>query len=176
MRTAITVSTRHDPISTRQRFTATPPTDPARTGNPGATRRREEGNGHVTDAGRRGGHRSDRWGRPGHRGDLSGLRQRDALGAVPDEAPRPGRRAAALAAAAKREVSAHCAPNLSVHAAAATPNFRHIEWFTDHDRIESRFFDGALDPANGTVTVDPGVPGHGLRLKEPDVETYTVAG
>ncbi|GAA5165536.1 MULTISPECIES: enolase C-terminal domain-like protein [Amycolatopsis] len=83
------------------------------------------------------------------------------------------RRAAAVAAAANREVSAHCAPNLSAHVAAATPNFRHLEWFADHDRIESRFFDGALDPACGRVAPDPGVPGHGLTLK-PDIEAFAV--
>ncbi len=38
------------------------------------------------------------------------------------------RRAAAVAAAANLQVSAHCAPNLSAHAAAATANFRHIAW------------------------------------------------
>ncbi|MEV6898724.1 enolase C-terminal domain-like protein [Amycolatopsis sp. NPDC051372] len=75
------------------------------------------------------------------------------------------RRAAALAAAANREVSAHCAPNLSAHAAAATPNFRHIEWFADHDRLENLLFDGCLDPAGGTVTPSPAAAGHGLALR-----------
>lgn len=83
------------------------------------------------------------------------------------------RRIAAVAAAANREVSAHCAPNLSAHVAAATPNFRHLEWFADHDRIESRFFDGALDPAGGRVAPDPAVPGHGLTLR-PDIERFAV--
>lgn len=75
---------------------------------------------------------------------------------------------AAVAAAANREVSAHCAPNLSAHVAAATPNFRHIEWFADHDRVETALFDGTLDPTGGHVMPVLGTPGHGLALKTGD--------
>ncbi|MEV8609558.1 enolase C-terminal domain-like protein [Amycolatopsis sp. NPDC051373] len=75
------------------------------------------------------------------------------------------RRAAALAAAANRAVSAHCAPNLSAHAAVATPNFRHIEWFADHERLENLLFDGCLDPAGGRVNPSPSVPGLGLTFR-----------
>lgn len=74
-------------------------------------------------------------------------------------------RCAAVAAAANREVSAHCAPNLSAHIGVATQNFRHIEWFADHDRIENRFFEGCLDPVGGTVTPSLSAPGHGLTLR-----------
>ncbi|MFJ7219061.1 enolase C-terminal domain-like protein [Amycolatopsis sp. NPDC098790] len=81
-------------------------------------------------------------------------------------------RAAALAAAVNRDVSAHCAPNLSAHAAAATQNFRHIEWFADHDRIERRFFDGCLDPAGGTVAPDLTAPGHGLVFRAEAAAEY----
>ncbi|SFW85891.1 enolase C-terminal domain-like protein [Amycolatopsis australiensis] len=84
------------------------------------------------------------------------------------------RRAAALAAAAGRDVSAHCAPNLSAHAAVATPNFRHIEWFADHDRIERRFFDGCLDPAGGTVTPSLAQPGHGLTFRAGAAAEYAL--
>ena len=84
-------------------------------------------------------------------------------------------RAAAVAAASGLEVSAHCAPNLSVHAGVATPNFRHIEWFADHDRIESLFFDGVCDPTGGLVSPDLGVVGHGLTLKGSSVQGYLVA-
>jgi L-alanine-DL-glutamate epimerase-like enolase superfamily enzyme len=83
-------------------------------------------------------------------------------------------RAAAVAAAAGIEVSAHCAPNLSAHAAAATQNFRHVEWFADHDRIENTFFDGVLDPTGGTVMPPTDAPGHGMVLKNRDVEKYIV--
>ncbi|NKQ59001.1 mandelate racemase, partial [Amycolatopsis sp. K13G38] len=83
------------------------------------------------------------------------------------------RRIAALAAAAGLDVSAHCAPNLSAQIAAATPNFRHIEWFADHDRIETEFFAGALDPATGRVAPDTTVSGHGYSLNA-DIAGYTV--
>ncbi|MFB9685015.1 enolase C-terminal domain-like protein [Amycolatopsis plumensis] len=84
------------------------------------------------------------------------------------------RRAAALAAAVNRDVSAHCAPNLSAHAAVATQNFRHIEWFADHDRIERRFFDGCLDPDGGTVTPSMAAPGHGLTFRAEAAAEYAL--
>ncbi|MBP2328686.1 L-alanine-DL-glutamate epimerase-like enolase superfamily enzyme [Kibdelosporangium banguiense] len=84
-------------------------------------------------------------------------------------------RAAAVAAAAGLEVSAHCAPNLSTHVAVATPNFRHIEWFADHDRIEKIFFDGVLDPTGGTVSPDLSAAEHGMLLKRQDVAQYLVS-
>lgn len=83
-------------------------------------------------------------------------------------------RAAAVAAAANRDVSAHCAPNLSAHAAVATPNFRHIEWFADHDRIERALFDGCLDPSGGTVTPSMSVPGHGLTFRPEAAAEYAL--
>src|SRR6202035_4293652 len=45
-------------------------------------------------------------------------------------------RAAAVAAARGLQVSGHCAPNLHAHVAAAAQNFRHLEDFHDHVRIE----------------------------------------
>ena len=84
------------------------------------------------------------------------------------------RRATALAAAVNRDVSAHCAPNLSAHAAVATPNFRHIEWFADHDRIERRFFAGCLDPTGGTVTPSMAEPGHGLTFRADAAAEYAL--
>lgn len=84
------------------------------------------------------------------------------------------RRAAALAAAANRDVSAHCAPNLSAHAAVATPNFRHIEWFADHERIEQLLFDGCLDPAGGSVTPSMAAPGHGLAFRSGAAAEYAL--
>ncbi|MFI9361466.1 enolase C-terminal domain-like protein [Kitasatospora sp. NPDC053057] len=74
-------------------------------------------------------------------------------------------RAAALAQAHGLDLSAHCAPHVHAHAAAAVPNCRHLEWFHDHVRIERLLFDGTLDPTGGTVTPGAdGAPGHGLRL------------
>jgi len=83
-------------------------------------------------------------------------------------------RAAAVAASFGLEVSAHCAPHLHAHAAAATPNLRHIEWFHDHVRIESLFFDGVLDPRGGAVHPDPRTPGNGLTVREADIAEYRV--
>jgi L-alanine-DL-glutamate epimerase-like enolase superfamily enzyme len=83
-------------------------------------------------------------------------------------------RIAALAAAYGLEVSGHCAPSLSAPVALATPNLRHLEWFEDHVRIESRFLDGFADVANGSI-VPSGAPGHGLTVREQDLATYRVA-
>ncbi|GAA4867832.1 enolase C-terminal domain-like protein [Saccharopolyspora cebuensis] len=83
-------------------------------------------------------------------------------------------RTAALAAARNLDVSGHCAQNLAAHVAAATPNVRHLEWFHDHERIESALFDGALEPEDGVVRPDVSAPGHGMTLKEPDDERYRV--
>jgi len=71
-----------------------------------------------------------------------------------------------------REVSAHCAPQVSVHACAAIENLRHLEWFHDHVRVESLLFDGVLGPDNGELKPDRSRPGHGLELKRADAERY----
>ena len=84
-------------------------------------------------------------------------------------------RVAAVAAAHGLEISGHCAPHLHVHVAAATPNLRHLEWFHDHVRIESAFFDGALDPKGGSITPDRAAPGHGMTLRASDIERYAEA-
>lgn len=83
-------------------------------------------------------------------------------------------RAAALAAAHHLDVSAHCAPWLHAAVAAATPNLRHIEWFHDHARIETRYFDGATAPSRGSLQLDRASPGHGLALRANDIEPYRV--
>jgi L-alanine-DL-glutamate epimerase-like enolase superfamily enzyme len=83
-------------------------------------------------------------------------------------------RVAAIAAAHNLEISGHCAPHLHAHAAAATPNLRHLEWFHDHVRIEQMFFDGALDPAGGTVCPAPTAPGNGLCLRREVASRYQV--
>ena len=81
-------------------------------------------------------------------------------------------RGAALAAANHLQVSGHCAPNLHAHVGAAVPNLRHVEYFHDHQRIERLFFDGALDPAGGTLRPEPDRPGHGLTQRHADTERY----
>ncbi|MEV0236952.1 enolase C-terminal domain-like protein [Nonomuraea sp. NPDC050786] len=83
--------------------------------------------------------------------------------------------AAAVAAGHHLQVSAHCAPNLHVPAAAGTANLRHIEWFHDHQRIEGELFDGAADPTGGLVRPRTDAPGHGLVLRAGAAERHRVA-
>jgi L-alanine-DL-glutamate epimerase-like enolase superfamily enzyme len=84
------------------------------------------------------------------------------------------RRIAALAAAYGLQVSGHCAPSLHAPVAMATPNLRHLEWFSDHVRIESRFLDGFPSPRGGALA-PPDAPGHGLAVRHPDLKAYRVA-
>lgn len=79
---------------------------------------------------------------------------------------------AALTAAHHRDLSAHCAPALHLHAACAVERFRHLEWFHDHVRIEHMVFEGAPVPANGTIAPDLSRPGHGLTFKRAVAERY----
>jgi len=83
-------------------------------------------------------------------------------------------RVAALAAAHGLDVSAHCAPYLTLPAAAATPRMRHLEWFHDHVRIVRELVDGYTDPVGGALAPPVG-PGHGLSLRERPAERYRVA-
>ena len=83
--------------------------------------------------------------------------------------------AAGLAAGFGREVSGHCAPQLSAHALCAVPNLRHLEYFHDHVRIESLLFDGVLEPEQGELRPDRSRPGHGLELRRADAEPYAVS-
>ncbi len=71
-------------------------------------------------------------------------------------------------------LSAHCAPALHRHLAAAAPRLRHIEWFHDHVRIESMLFDGAPKPDHGTIAPDLSRPGCGLEFKRADAEPYAL--
>jgi L-alanine-DL-glutamate epimerase-like enolase superfamily enzyme len=83
-------------------------------------------------------------------------------------------RVAAVAAAHGLQVSGHCAPYLHVDAAAATDNLRHLEWFHDHVRIESMFFDGVLIPTDGLLRPDLSAPGNGLTFREVDAQPFRV--
>ncbi|MEU1456921.1 enolase C-terminal domain-like protein [Streptomyces avermitilis] len=67
-------------------------------------------------------------------------------------------RAAALAEAAGLQISAHCAPHLHAHAAAAVPNLHHLEWFDDHARIEEELSTAAS--THGAGTSDPARTAH----------------
>ncbi len=84
-------------------------------------------------------------------------------------------RAAATAAAAGLDVSAHCAPHQHLAVTAAVPNLRHLEWFHDHVRIETMLFDGAASATGGAAPVNLTEPGIGLAFKGADAEQYRVA-
>jgi len=81
-------------------------------------------------------------------------------------------RAGAIAAAFDLDLSAHCAPSASVAACCAVPNFRHLEYFHDHVRLEPLLFDGVLEPKAGALEPDRSRPGNGLELKRADAGRY----
>lgn len=80
--------------------------------------------------------------------------------------------AAQLADAFAVPLSSHCAPSLHLHAACAAPRFAHMEYFADHVRVETMFFDGVIDPIGGALRPDVSRPGLGLELKRKDVERF----
>jgi L-alanine-DL-glutamate epimerase-like enolase superfamily enzyme len=102
--------------------------------------------------------------------DFRNLLEADAVDCLQVDVTRCGgstgfRGAAALAAQHGLEVSAHCAPQASAHDCCAVPQFRHIEYFHDHVRVEAMLFSGVLEPENGALRPDRSRPGHGLELK-----------
>ena len=82
--------------------------------------------------------------------------------------------AAQLCEAWHLPLSAHCAPALHRHLAAAAPRLRHVEWFHDHVRIESMLFDGAPKADHGTIAPDLSRPGCGLEFKRADAQRYAL--
>jgi L-alanine-DL-glutamate epimerase-like enolase superfamily enzyme len=83
--------------------------------------------------------------------------------------------AAAVAAAHQLDVSAHCAPQQSMHPCMALPRLRHLEWFHDHVRIESMLFDGAVAPDDGgRLSPRRDESGNGLCLRQADAERFRV--
>lgn len=83
-------------------------------------------------------------------------------------------RVAALCESRSLDLSSHCGPALHVHPCCAVTNFRHMEYFHDHVRIEHMFFDGVLTPINGALRPDVSRPGMGLELKRSDVAQYAL--
>ncbi len=81
---------------------------------------------------------------------------------------------AALAQAAGVELSAHCAPTLHLHVASAVIGLRHVEWFTDHVRLEALMF-AAPQVRDGAMHPDTGRPGLGVELRRSDADAYRVA-
>jgi L-alanine-DL-glutamate epimerase-like enolase superfamily enzyme len=79
---------------------------------------------------------------------------------------------AAIAASFNCPISAHCAPSLHMHVGCAVQQFRHVEYFHDHARIEEMLFDGFIPPQNGELTPDRSRPGMGLVFKHHDAERF----
>lgn len=80
----------------------------------------------------------------------------------------------ALCEAHNIPLSSHCAPYVTLPAAAAAKKLRHIEYFYDHVRIERMFFDGVMDPVDGRLICDGERPGIGLEFKRTDAQRYEV--
>lgn len=71
------------------------------------------------------------------------------------------------------DLSAHTTPQISAHVATGVQHLRHIEYFSDHVRVEQILFDGLLEPEDGgLMRPDRSVAGHGLRLRRGDAEQY----
>ncbi len=69
-------------------------------------------------------------------------------------------------------LSTHCAPFLHLHAAAAAHALVHMEYFSDHVRIERMFFDGPPEPVAGALAPDRSRPGIGLDFRRSDAAGY----
>jgi L-alanine-DL-glutamate epimerase-like enolase superfamily enzyme len=83
---------------------------------------------------------------------------------------------AALCDARGMDLSLHCAPQISAHVGTAIWHLRHLEYFHDHVQIEGMAFDGTIDPEpGGLLRPDRTAPGHGLTVKDADLERFRVA-
>jgi len=61
---------------------------------------------------------------------------------------------------------------LHLAVALALPSFYIAEYFYDHVRIESMFFDGFITPRNGYMQPDLIRPGLGVEFKYEDAAKY----
>ncbi len=84
--------------------------------------------------------------------------------------------AASLCRAFDIPLSSHTAPSIHLHICLADSNVCHMEYFHDHVRIESRYFEGFPQIVDGALVPDLGKPGHGLELKEGDIEKFKIMG
>jgi L-alanine-DL-glutamate epimerase-like enolase superfamily enzyme len=81
-------------------------------------------------------------------------------------------RVGALCEAANLPMSAHTAPSLHLHPCCALARVRNVEYFYDHARIESLFFEGAAQAVNGILQPDLSRPGLGLEFNKVDAKRY----
>ena len=80
--------------------------------------------------------------------------------------------AASLCEAHHMPLSAHTAPSVHTHLGCAVTPLRHLEYFHDHVRIESMFFEGVRSPENGRLSPDLSRPGMGIEFKRADAERF----
>ena len=71
-------------------------------------------------------------------------------------------------------LSAHCAPSLHAHVAAAARRLVHLEYFHDHVRLERLLFDGGPRLVDGALEPDLSRPGLGLEFRRADAAPYAV--
>ena len=71
--------------------------------------------------------------------------------------------------------SAHCAPQVSAHLCCAMERAVHVEYFHDHERVESMLFEGVLELEDGELRPDPARPGLGIALKQSEAERFRLA-
>ncbi|MGN6725859.1 MAG: enolase C-terminal domain-like protein [Tepidisphaeraceae bacterium] len=83
-------------------------------------------------------------------------------------------KAAALCEAFDIPLSAHCAPQIHAHVGCRALPLRHVEYFHDHVRCDALLFAGVLTPVAGQLFPDRNRPGHGLRLKGGESDSYVV--
>jgi L-alanine-DL-glutamate epimerase-like enolase superfamily enzyme len=72
--------------------------------------------------------------------------------------------------------SAHCAPQVSAHLCCAMERAVHVEYFHDHERVESMLFEGVLTLEDGTLCPDSARPGLGVELKPDEAERFRLIG
>jgi L-alanine-DL-glutamate epimerase-like enolase superfamily enzyme len=78
----------------------------------------------------------------------------------------------ALCQAHNLPLSGHTAPAQHAHVACALPQFKNLEYFHDHVRIERMLFDGLPELVNGQLRPDLSRPGNGLILKRADAQKF----
>ena len=79
---------------------------------------------------------------------------------------------AALCQAHNLPLSGHTAPALHTHVACAVPQFKNLEYFHDHVRIERMLFDGLPELKDGELCPDLSRPGNGLIVKRVDAAKF----
>lgn len=79
-----------------------------------------------------------------------------------------------LSQAFQTRFSFHCAPSMHAAVACAVPSFFVGEYFFDHSRIETKFFEGVLRPVKGALVPNPDASGFGLVFKRSDAAPFAV--